>query len=134
MKKFISSLLLFLLLGNTVLAQDYEIKEIDVQSNALDNVSDSYQITIHKGRYKFKNAVPHEELDHKLHDGFYKYKKIIWVTCGIALIFIAPEFVVAVAALAEAQQYIQNNCVINKNQTVDVLVPVGEKPDLEKIK
>jgi cell division protein YceG involved in septum cleavage len=134
MKKFISLLILVSLITAPVLAADFDIQEIPVQSNALDEVSDSYKITIHKGRYKLKNAMTHDELDKELHNGFYKYKKLIWVTCGIVLIFVAPEFVVAIAALAEAQQYLQNNCTINKNETVDIIVPAGEKPKLEPVK
>lgn len=132
MKKFICTLILFCMTLAPVIAIDYELQEVPVKSDALDDVSDTYKITVRKGRYKLKNAMTHEELDHKLHDGFYKYKKLLWVTGGLVLIFIAPEFIVAVAALAEAQQYIQNNCVVNKNQTVEVLVPVGETPVLEK--
>ena len=70
----------------TVLAADYDIQPVSVNSQALDDVSDSYKITIHEGSYKVNNTLSHDELKNKLKVRCAKYKKLMWVTGGLIMV------------------------------------------------
>jgi hypothetical protein len=128
MKKLIP-IVLFIFISNPVLCADYEIQELPVQSSTLDNVSDSYQITVKKGNYKFINPLEHDKLKSEIKK---YYKPVIYVTLGLAFFFICPELVLGLGALKEADEYVQEKATIKQGESVNVLVPAGEKPQLVK--
>lgn len=127
MKKVIS-LILILFFGLPVFA-DYQFKEIPVNNIDLDNISDSYQITVSKGHYTIKNALTKDEVKKKLQSEYKTHKLFIIATLEIFATLFCPVLVPALQEAANMQDYDNK---VGTGETTIILVPVNAQPILEK--
>lgn len=108
---------------------DYIYQEIPVQSKDLDQVSDTYKITVTKGHYKIGNALSESEVKNKLIENCKAHKVFIIATLEILATLFCP---VLVPALQEAANMQDDDNKVNQGETTIIIVPVNEMPVLIK--
>ena len=140
MKRLIAIILVLSILSTPALATaDYTVKEIPVKSKTLDDISDSYQVSVTKGVYVFTNPLESGMLKQEL----IKYYKPLclfgFASLALTIIIMCPALGIAFPALAgaieaykEGSDYLQSQKVLKAGDTEKVLVLPNVRPILER--